>query len=515
MTVPSSAGPGADGASPNSSSRGGPTAGYYPDPSIPGFVRYWDGIRWLPGTSRPAPPDGEEPAPPRAAARTAAPSMNFVPPPSPYAPPAEAGPAQAQAPVRVPVEESGPIYLDQATGLTSLGPVEPGPQPQRDQEHGQESRWQVDASQQDGLLESGVVPRWVSWGSPQVQSLELRAEGEGRTGTHGNGRGGPDPLPGRAVVPPSAAEPSPLRAIPPSPPPAVPAIPAAPEPAAITPPAQVRELAPAPAPAPMPAAVPSPTHGGAAPASTAWAAARPAPAAASSETRHAPAGSAAPTQTSTPVRPTAAAPVPASVPAPAPATAVPSPRRVRPVGARPGGPKPAPLGRRLAARVVDLAVVAAAVSVPGTPMVQAVVTHLQHKIDDARQLSGAVTTVWLVDPTVLANAWRLLLVVLAVGLVYEALPVTLWGRTLGKALFGLRVLDRRSKQVPGLAPALSRWLSYQLLLVLLVGVLDTAWCLVDRPWRQCWHDKLSDTFVTAGAPAASGASAQSASSGNN
>ncbi|MBP0460694.1 DUF2510 domain-containing protein, partial [Streptomyces montanisoli] len=45
MSAPTSA---ADG--------GGPAAGYYPDPSIPGYVRYWNGAAWVPGTSRPAPP---------------------------------------------------------------------------------------------------------------------------------------------------------------------------------------------------------------------------------------------------------------------------------------------------------------------------------------------------------------------------------------------------------------------------------------------------------------------------
>ncbi|MEK8143479.1 DUF2510 domain-containing protein [Streptomyces sp. M10(2022)] len=33
-----------------------------PDPSIPGYVRYWNGVSWVPGTSRPAPQQGE-PAP--------------------------------------------------------------------------------------------------------------------------------------------------------------------------------------------------------------------------------------------------------------------------------------------------------------------------------------------------------------------------------------------------------------------------------------------------------------------
>jgi hypothetical protein len=34
---------------------GNPPAGYYADPSIPGYIRYWDGAVWVAGTSRPAP----------------------------------------------------------------------------------------------------------------------------------------------------------------------------------------------------------------------------------------------------------------------------------------------------------------------------------------------------------------------------------------------------------------------------------------------------------------------------
>ena len=32
-----------------------PPAGYYADPSVPGYIRYWDGNEWLEGSSRPAP----------------------------------------------------------------------------------------------------------------------------------------------------------------------------------------------------------------------------------------------------------------------------------------------------------------------------------------------------------------------------------------------------------------------------------------------------------------------------
>ncbi|MET8767938.1 DUF2510 domain-containing protein, partial [Streptomyces sp. NPDC004658] len=51
-----------------------PREGYYPDPSIPGYVRYWNGASWVPGTSRPAPKNGEPLTPPPGA-RPASPSV--------------------------------------------------------------------------------------------------------------------------------------------------------------------------------------------------------------------------------------------------------------------------------------------------------------------------------------------------------------------------------------------------------------------------------------------------------
>ncbi|MGM0351732.1 DUF2510 domain-containing protein, partial [Streptomyces sp. Adlamb9] len=68
-----------------------PREGYYPDPSIPGYVRYWNGAAWVPGTSRPAPKDGESLAP------------------HPGATPA--------------VEETGPHFFDEEPG----GPAASGP----------------------------------------------------------------------------------------------------------------------------------------------------------------------------------------------------------------------------------------------------------------------------------------------------------------------------------------------------------------------------------------------------
>ncbi|WP_143570555.1 DUF2510 domain-containing protein, partial [Streptomyces acidiscabies] len=93
-----------------------PREGYYPDPSIPGYVRYWNGAAWVPGTSRPAPSDGR-----------------------PLTPPAgSGGPAPA-------VEETGPHFFDE------------DPEPA--------SAWAADAARQSGF--GGDQDRRISWGSPQ------------------------------------------------------------------------------------------------------------------------------------------------------------------------------------------------------------------------------------------------------------------------------------------------------------------------------------------------------------
>ncbi|MEB3965650.1 DUF2510 domain-containing protein, partial [Streptomyces kunmingensis] len=82
-----------------------PREGYYPDPSIPGYVRYWNGAAWVPGTSRPAPSEGET-----------------LPTPAGSAP---ATPAPASA------EETGPVFLDEEPSVrTETGPDEPvSPEP--------------------------------------------------------------------------------------------------------------------------------------------------------------------------------------------------------------------------------------------------------------------------------------------------------------------------------------------------------------------------------------------------
>ncbi|MCU7824573.1 RDD family protein [Kitasatospora sp. DSM 101779] len=99
----------------------GPMPGYYPDPSIPGFVRYWGGTGWVPGTTRPAPAEGEVLEPPRIVSRqtpplappTTAPPTAVPQAPRPHAPvpqapvPPPAGPGPSAAAVPAAPGEAG------------------------------------------------------------------------------------------------------------------------------------------------------------------------------------------------------------------------------------------------------------------------------------------------------------------------------------------------------------------------------------------------------------------------
>ncbi|RMI33840.1 DUF2510 domain-containing protein, partial [Streptomyces triticirhizae] len=61
---------------PAGNASGGPGPNWYPDPSIPGYIRYWDGQTWVAGSSRPEPREGEPlPAPPAAGASSGPPAQ--------------------------------------------------------------------------------------------------------------------------------------------------------------------------------------------------------------------------------------------------------------------------------------------------------------------------------------------------------------------------------------------------------------------------------------------------------
>jgi uncharacterized RDD family membrane protein YckC len=156
--------------------------------------------------------------------------------------------------------------------------------------------------------------------------------------------------------------------------------------------------------------------------------------------------------------------------------------------------RPAGLGKRLLARLVDTVVLAAVTAVAAVPLGTRAADHINEKIDAAK-LSGRSETVWLLDGTTAVYLGIVLAVLLLFGVLYEALPTAKWGRTLGKKLCGLEVRGIESHEPPGFGGALRRWLVYSVPGLLGIGIVGVAWCLFDRPWHQCWHDKAAHTFV--------------------
>ncbi|MFE7563969.1 RDD family protein, partial [Kitasatospora sp. NPDC057500] len=170
---------------------------------------------------------------------------------------------------------------------------------------------------------------------------------------------------------------------------------------------------------------------------------------------------------------------------------------------RPAPPpaQPAGLGRRLAARMVDTAVLAVVAVAAGVPLGRSVEAHLQRKLDQARmasRLTRRQIDVWLVDGTVLGKAAVLLGILLFVGLLYEVLPTARTGQTFGKRLARIRVVAVARTAAagapvrPGIGRSLVRWLVRQASTLLVVGLL---WPLFDRSARRGWHDRAARTRV--------------------
>ncbi|WP_406183058.1 RDD family protein [Streptomyces sp. NBC_01006] len=513
--------------------------GYYPDPSIPGFVRYWNGLNWVPGTSRPAPA------------------------------------APAAAPARS--DETGPVFLDE-TGVTEALPEsepEPEPEPEPAAPAGPAASWQADPLHQSGF--GGPRDHRVSWGSPgQPEPDGGHAPARSAPAGASTGRGPrPEPLeaaeraergpgvsfartaerfpaqaavrgsaesvgilsarsPAAPVPAPFAVEPewpaapgtgagpsgltsswpqTPLRRDPaPRPEPEIPAgwdpmsrpepeAPVDPAPWSQAPPRREPAARPEPqAPADRAPWSPAPVRRDPAPDPEPEAparrdrAARPQPEAPEAQSA-AQSSPAARRPGSTPAPRRAATPAEAdhgleAGPAPAAGREVPRVTE-RAVFERMAerATRPAGLVRRAVARALDTLVLAAVAVGAARPLVPAATDHLEAKVDAAKG-SGRTTTVWLFDTTIAGYLGLVLAAVLLFGVFYEVLPTARWGRTPGKKLLGIRVLSAATLHPPTFGAALRRWLVYAIL-----GLPGSLWCLGDRPRRRGWHDRAAKTYV--------------------
>ncbi|MFF9619937.1 RDD family protein [Streptomyces griseosporeus] len=557
-----------------------PREGYYPDPSIPGYVRYWNGSAWVPGTSRPAPTDGEPLAPPpgvrpaqpasveetgphffdedpqpdpaavaqepaSAWAADRARQSGFgtdqdrrvswgTPQPAdprvPTAPGPASGPASGPAQPAVPGQSAVPGQAPgtgQASGAAQPGvpgqasgagqPFGPAQASAAPQAHASGAAARPDAGDaEDSSPGTVVFRRPTAADAPQgdqdagtmlFRPVPSQGQGEGR-GTAGQGgapgTAAPSAWPeagagfaaqgpvhagaaGTAAAPPgpgfnagkaaadraaaaqggqAAAAPAPTPVSGPQPSPAAPApvTPGVPHQSAAPQPAPAAPATPNPAPNPLSAPLATPVTSGPGGGQASWA-----------QQVHHLAGAGEAEQPVAPWKP--------------PVEDVFQAAARRQASARPAG-----LGRRLAARLVDTLVVAAVTSAAAVPLGLKTVDHVSEKIDAAK-LTGRTVTVWIVDGTTSVYLGVILAVLLLAGVLCEALPTAKWGRTLGKKLFGLEVRDIEAHEPPSFGAALRRWLVYSIPGLLGIGLVGVVWGLFDRPWRQCWHDKAAHTFV--------------------
>ncbi|MFE0414093.1 RDD family protein [Streptomyces tendae] len=506
-----------------------PREGYYPDPSIPGYVRYWNGASWVAGTSRPAPKDGEPLAPPPGAR----PSVEETGPHFFDEDPVDEDPPPAAASQHGSRPESATAW-----GADRSGP--PGPADTPEQRvawpgtargadprvpHARQAAPPADgagAGQQGGGVPASATPASAASVAPGVSG---EAETPGEEDQTGNTFVFRRPATGRQDAPAPAAENEgtmTFRAVSPRTG-TRPGGPGASGPGA----SDAGSSGPGPLPGAGSGSGPAPGSGhgagsghgtgpgagsgsgpgfGAGKAAAARAAAAQAP--------PTPAAPAVPHQ-APPPQPSASAPVAAGGPGGGQTSWAQQVHRLAGAGGeeqpvapwkppvedvfqaaarRQAAARPAGLGKRLAARLIDTVVLAGVTAVAAVPLGLKAVDHVNDKIDEAK-LSGETVTVWLLDGTTSVYLGIVLAVLLLFGAVYEALPTAKWGRTLGKRLLGLEVRDIEAHEPPSFGAALRRWLVYSVPGLLAVGVVGVAWCLFDRPWHQCWHDKAAGTFV--------------------
>lgn len=152
---------------------------------------------------------------------------------------------------------------------------------------------------------------------------------------------------------------------------------------------------------------------------------------------------------------------------------------MRPPVQLPTGQALAPSWARLLAFLVDFVIIAAAIWLLtlGYLVISAVISA---------NLAGSVFWVQPELSGFLAAAF------LWVFPIYRILGHSIGGQTMGKALFGLRVINRQGKSC-GLGRVLAREIALWSQTVLCCGF-GLLWAVFD-PYKQGWHDLLAGTFV--------------------
>ncbi|ROO62747.1 uncharacterized protein DUF2510 [Micromonospora sp. Llam0] len=180
--------------------------------------------------------------------------------------------------------------------------------------------------------------------------------------------------------------------------------------------------------------------------------------------------------------------------------------RLPPPEPRPQGMALAPLGARLAARLIDIgAVLLLNIFINGWFVWQYVVeTWPTFNEIWRRSLADDRSTEGLPQVTERASGLQMVIILLAAAIwwAYEVPAVANTGQTLGKRLARLKVVPVEPGGKLGFARSFRRWNTLglpTLLWICCVGfilqLIDCVYLLFDRPLRQALHDKSAQTVV--------------------
>lgn len=174
---------------------------------------------------------------------------------------------------------------------------------------------------------------------------------------------------------------------------------------------------------------------------------------------------------------------------------------------RPHGLPLAPLGARLVARLIDIAILLLLNAAVNGWFVVQWVREISPIFAEAwrRSLAGDRSTEGLPQPDPQTDYLPLaiVLIIAALWLAYEVPALANSGQTIGKRLAGVKVVPLSNEQQLGFGRALRRWntlglpvfLWYCFGLGLVLQLVDCGYALVDRPLRQALHDKRALTVV--------------------
>jgi uncharacterized RDD family membrane protein YckC len=151
-------------------------------------------------------------------------------------------------------------------------------------------------------------------------------------------------------------------------------------------------------------------------------------------------------------------------------------------------------GHRLGARAIDALIAMVAMLVAAGVVVGGGAALLSTLGDDGPPFPPAVAVIGII------------VVVLAVHYVYEVeIPLRWHGQTVGKRVLKIAIapLEPHARLRRGqLAYRFVILMVFNLLANCYIGLIDPLWCLWDKPYKQCLHDKPAKTLVVSVNPAA-------------